>query len=234
MQRSPLIEPTMATPKRTRTTHLAANPHKDRTHFFLQRSTFPLRDAMPAALEDFWLHQEKFIHVPHLNWEEAGPSNFAGRVTCLLIDPKNQNNLFAGSAAGGVWRTVDAGLNWTSCWPKYLNQNIGALAIDPYDSTRVICATGEGNLSSDTYPGSGVYVSGDAGLTWTPYFIAPAGANQQLPRRIGSIAFGKDGEGRFRVALGAVSNDESLPAALYMDQGPEGVQTEYVLGHSQL
>ena len=181
---------------------------------------------MPAALEDFWLHQEKFIHVPNLNWEEAGPSNFAGRVTCLLIDPKNQNNLFAGSAAGGVWRTVDAGLNWTSCWPKYLNQNIGSLAIDPNDSTRVVCATGEGNLSSDSYPGSGVYVTGDAGFTWTPYFIAPAGADQKLPRRIGSIAFGKDQQGRFRVALGAVSNDESLPAALYMDQGPKGLQPD--------
>jgi hypothetical protein len=41
----------------------------------------------------------------------------------------------------------------------------GALAIDPGDSTRLICATGEGNMSSDCYPGSGVYVTGDAGLT---------------------------------------------------------------------
>jgi photosystem II stability/assembly factor-like uncharacterized protein len=218
----------MATPKGKRPSHLAPETHKDRTHFFLRRSTFPLRDAMPAALEDFWLHQERFIHVPHLNWEEAGPSNFAGRVTCLLIDPKNQNNLFAGSAAGGVWRTVDAGLNWTSCWPKYLNQNIGALAIDPNVSTRIICATGEGNLSSDTYPGSGIYETGDAGLTWIPHFTATLDdqARAHLPRRIGTIAFGRDGNKRFRVALGAVSNDESLPAALYMDQGPQGLQPD--------
>jgi photosystem II stability/assembly factor-like uncharacterized protein len=220
----------MANPKGKRSTHLVSDTHKDRTHWFLRRSTFPLRDAMPAALEDFWLHQEKFVHVPHLNWEEAGPSNFAGRVTCLLIDPKNQSHLLAGSAAGGVWRTLDAGLHWTSCWPKYLNQNIGALAIDPNDSTRVICATGEGNLSSDSYAGSGVYETADAGLTWTPYFTAPGGgalqaqARAQLPRRIGTVAFGRDEQERFRVALGAVSNDESLPAALYMDEGDEGLQ----------
>jgi photosystem II stability/assembly factor-like uncharacterized protein len=215
----------MAKPKQKRPAHLVPDTHKDRTHFFLRRSTFPLRDAMPAALEDFWLHQEKFLHVPRLNWEEAGPSNFAGRVTCLLIDPKNQSHLFAGAAAGGVWRSEDAGLHWESCWPKYLNQNIGALAIDPVDSTRVICATGEGNLSSDTYPGSGVYVTGDAGLTWTPYYTAPA-ERWKLPRRIGTIAFGRDEQKRFRVALGAVSNDESLPAALYMDQGARGVQPD--------
>ncbi len=217
----------MATPKGKRTSHLIPDTHKDRSHFFLRRSTFPLRDAMPAALENFWLHQEKFIHVPHLNWEEAGPTNFAGRVTCLLIDPKNQNNLFAGSAAGGVWRTVDAGRNWTSCWPKYLNPNIGALAIDPSDSTRVICATGEGNLSSDSYPGSGVYETADAGFTWTPTFTAaPDDPSCHLPRRIGTIAFGRDEDRQFRVALGAVSNDESLPAALYMDRRSGGLQPD--------
>jgi photosystem II stability/assembly factor-like uncharacterized protein len=220
----------MAKPKGKRSAHLVPDTHKDRTHFFLQRSTFPLRDAMPAALEDFWLHQERFTHVPRLNWEEAGPSNFAGRVTSLLIDPKNQNHLFAGAAAGGVWRTVDAGLHWNSCWPKYLNQNIGALAIDPNDGTRIVCATGEGNLSSDSYPGSGVYQSTDAGFTWTRYFTSPPGgpleaeAPIRLPRRIGTIAFGRDEHQRYRVALGAVSNDESLPAALYMDQGERGVQ----------
>jgi photosystem II stability/assembly factor-like uncharacterized protein len=204
--------------------HLAPDTHKDRAHFFLHRSTFPLRDAMPAALEEFWGHQEKYLHVPNLNWEEAGPSNFAGRVTCLLIDPKNQNNLYAGSAAGGVWRTSDAGQHWTSCWPKYLNQNIGALAIDPNDGTRVICATGEANLSSDTYPGSGVYETADAGLTWTPHFTALGIGTGRLPRRIGTIAFGRDESRQFRVALGAVSNDESLPAALYMHEGSRPVR----------
>ena len=73
---------------------------------------------MPAALEDFWSQQEKFTHVPRLTWEEAGPSDFAGRVTCLLMDHANLLKLFAGSAAGGVWRTVDGGQNWTPCWPK--------------------------------------------------------------------------------------------------------------------
>lgn len=226
----------MAAPKKTSSGHLVADPNKGRTQWFLSRSIFPLRDAMPSALEDFWLHQENFIHVPNLTWEQAGPSNFAGRVTCLLLDPNNQSHLFAGSAAGGLWRTADGGRSWKSCWPKYLNQNIGALAIDAFDSTRILCATGESNYSSDCYPGSGVYVTSDAGFTWVPYLTAPGGgnlgaeANALLPRRIGSIAFGRDESKQARVAFGAVSYDESLPAALYMDRGADGILPDTTWG----
>ena len=218
----------MSAPRAKRSTK-QPDTHKERTHWFLRRSTFPLRDAMPSALEDFWSQQQRFARVPGLVWEEAGPSNFAGRVTCLLIDPKNPGNLFAGSAAGGVWRTTDAGENWKPAWPKYLNQNIGALAIDPNDGNTLQCATGEANLSSDTYPGSGVYQTSDAGRVWTPCFESTAGTPlakddfSLLPRRVGTIAFTRDSRNQSRVALGAVSNDESLPAALYMDRGAEGI-----------
>jgi photosystem II stability/assembly factor-like uncharacterized protein len=215
---------------------MVADPNKDRTQWFLSRSIFPLRDAMPSALENFWLHQENFIHVPNLTWEPAGPSNFAGRVTCLLLDPKNQSHLFAGSAAGGLWRSTDGARSWRSCWPKYLNQNIGALAIDASDSTRVLCATGEANSSTDCYPGSGVYVTSDAGFTWVPYLNAPDGgplgaqASAQLPRRVGTVAFGRDEKRHARVAFGAVSYHESLPAALYLDHGGDGILADTTWG----
>jgi hypothetical protein len=154
----------------------AYDTHKDRAQWFFQRSAFPLRDAAPLALERFWRHQEGFPHVHDINWEEAGPTNFAGRVTCLVIDPKDPRRLFAGAAAGGVWKSRDGGATWKTCWPTLLNQNIGALAIHPRDGSRLYCATGEGNLSADSYPGSGIYKTADGGMTWTPVFTAGAAA----------------------------------------------------------
>src|SRR5437762_9576336 len=192
---------------------------KDRAEWFYRRTSFPMRDAAPLELERFWDNQEQFAHVHGVKWEEAGPFNYAGRVTSLVAHPNHPNKVFAGAAAGGVWVSLDQGKHWRSIWPKYLSQNIGALAIHPADSNMLLCATGEANLSPDSCAGSGVFQTNDGGRTWTPSFVGtdglafPVTARANLPRRIGTIAFSRDR----RIALGAVSHDESMPAALYME-----------------
>jgi photosystem II stability/assembly factor-like uncharacterized protein len=201
--------------------HLTVNTHKDRGEWFLTRSTYPLRDAPPVALEKFWDHPDQYAHVHHVQWIQAGPRNYPGRVTSLVIDPRDPKRLYAGAAAGGVWVSHDEGCTWISCWPRLLNQHIGALAAHPTDGNVLICATGEGNLSADSYCGSGVYQTNDGGFTWTLAIIG--GVRAALPRRVGSIAFmglkPSAGYGTFGIVLGAVSNNEQMPAALYIDQG---------------
>ena len=214
----------------------AFDTHKDRSQWFYQRAAFPLRDAPPEAHERFWEHPESYAHIADVKWTNAGPTNHAGRVTCLVIDPKNSKNLYAGAAAGGVWKSTNGGQSWDPCWPRLLNHNIGALATHPVNSNQLYCATGEGNLSADSYPGSGIYMTLDGGATWTPVFTAPDGgplsdqARAQLPRRVGTIAWGRVGENDYRIALGAVSSSESLPAALYLDEGGFGLQPNVFWG----
>jgi len=108
--------------------------HKDRAQWFYQRAAFPLRDAPPEALEEFWAHPERYPRAANVEWENVGPTNCAGRVTCLVVDPNNSRNWFAGTAAGGVWKTTDCCQSWTPCWPRFLNHNIGALATHPVNS----------------------------------------------------------------------------------------------------
>src|SRR6266849_694052 len=86
--------------------------YKDRWQWFHRRASYPLRDAPPLDLEKFWEHRDQFQNVRGLNWDKAGPLNYAGRVTSLVVDPHNPDKLFAGSAAGGVWRTDDGGKSW--------------------------------------------------------------------------------------------------------------------------
>ncbi len=207
---------------------------KPRQEWFYRRTSFPLRDAAPRELERFWEHQARFDRGKgpqgeKLHWEDLGPSNFAGRVTCLVVDPHHPDTVFAGSAGGGVWMSKDQGRRWESYWPKWFSQNIGALAIYPTPKSHLlVCATGEANQSPDSYPGSGVYAMQEGG-PWKPYFTAPGGrplsraARDVLPRRVGTITYGQSPSGP-RIALGAVSHDETMPAALYLDEGSLGLR----------
>ncbi|MFN7977264.1 MAG: hypothetical protein U0P30_03955 [Vicinamibacterales bacterium] len=47
-------------------------------------------------------------------WTNLGPTNQGGRTRAILIDPGNPNVMYAGGVAGGVWKSTDAGANWTA------------------------------------------------------------------------------------------------------------------------
>src|SRR5260370_12266312 len=51
-----------------------------------------------------------------------------------------------------------------------------------------------------------------------------------LPRRVGTIAWGRASDQQYRIALGAVSSSETLPAALYLDEGGAGLQPNVFWG----
>jgi photosystem II stability/assembly factor-like uncharacterized protein len=201
-----------------------ARNQKIRHEVAIQRFAFPLRDAAPRDLEEFWEKRHAYPQAANADWKDAGPCNFSGRVTCLAIDPANPQRLFAGSAAGGLWKSEDEGNLWTSCWPNSLNQNIGAVAIDPDNSSVIICATGEGNLATASYPGSGIYVSRDGGLTWRSFiYIAGKMASRMtsrdreiVPRRVSAISIGPTITPGLRpFAFSSISNEEDLAGGLY-------------------
>lgn len=169
-------------------------------------------------------------------WEAAGPFNIAGRVTSLAIHPKNRT-LFAGTAAGGIWRSEDFGKSWKEpdrflylpedqaqlgfggyvSWPS---GNIGALAIDPSDPNHIYCATGEANLSADGYPGCGLFHSPDNGEKWYPLNLPrefpDVLSHSNLPRRVGSIAVDPFDPNHIRI--GGVTHSETDPAGMFFSR----------------
>ena len=203
------------------------SPQKDRSLWFFQNVSYPMRDTPPLELEKFWSTQLLADTNPEHQWECCGPDNVAGRVTALLIHPDDPNKWFAGSATGGVWVSHNAGESWEPNWSPFANQNIGALAYlklngNFAEKSLLIAATGEANMSGDSYPGSGMYKSNDDGLTWQPLFLQPPGFTRTIeqdvrtfPRRIGSVALTENGA----MAVGSVFLDDSLPAGLYLMAG---------------
>src|SRR5215472_3413068 len=78
----------------------------------------------------------------------AGFSIVGGRDTALTTTPDGA--WFAGTAAGGVWRSVNHGTTWTPVFDSMPSLSIGALAVDPADGSLWV-GTGEANVSQDSY-----------------------------------------------------------------------------------
>ncbi len=96
----------------------------------------------------------------------SGSSIVAGRVVSLAIDPRDSSVVYAGSATGGVWKTTDAGANWTQLTDDQPALASGSIALDPQNPDIVYVGTGELSFSGDSYHGAGILKSEDAGATW--------------------------------------------------------------------
>lgn len=101
-------------------------------------------------------------------WVSIGPRNINGRIKSLAVHPTDPDTVYAGAASGGVWKSIDGGQSWRPLWDEQESLIIGSLAIAPSATNTVYVGTGEwtpGYVAAG--PGAGVYVSTDAGTTWT-------------------------------------------------------------------
>ncbi len=187
--------------------------HKARAQWFRARAAWPYRDASGEHLAR---QREKIKLQPPTwpadrQWESMGPTNIGGRLTSLAVHPGQPDVLWVGAAGGGVWKTEDGGATWKSLWHEQDSLNVGAVAVDPNAPEVVYAATGEADLSADSYPGVGVYRSTDGGATWTLW----ASAKQfNLPRRIGVIAI--DPFNSSHICIGGVAHTDNDPSGMFV------------------
>jgi photosystem II stability/assembly factor-like uncharacterized protein len=103
-------------------------------------------------------------------WTSLGPYNInartAGRVAGLALHATNPDILYAATASGGIWKTVDGGQSWTPQSDTACSLSMGAIATDPRNRAIVYAGTGEANINHSYY-GCGLLRSTDFGRTWT-------------------------------------------------------------------
>lgn len=102
-------------------------------------------------------------------WTFVGPLNTGGRVTDVAISPDNDDHLYVATATGGIFRSYDAGANWTPIFDEVSKPSIGDIAIAPSNAQQIYAGTGEANGSATdgAYFGDGIYRSDNGGDTWT-------------------------------------------------------------------
>ncbi len=97
---------------------------------------------------------------------QLGPAVTGGRITAIEGINNEPRTLYIGTAGGGVWKTTNAGVSFSSVFDKYC-QSIGALAIDQQNPKTVYVGTGESNMRNTVSIGDGLYKTTDGGDNWT-------------------------------------------------------------------
>ncbi|UAK23221.1 WD40/YVTN/BNR-like repeat-containing protein [Sphingomonas nostoxanthinifaciens] len=126
----------------------------------LAGTSFALQAAPASPAADLPLKGMKYRLV--------GPFR-GGRASGVAGVPNDPNTYYFGAAAGGVWKTTDAGRTWKPLWDDLhdASPSIGAIVVAPSNPNILYVGTGEGAIRGNVVAGNGVWKSVDAGKSWT-------------------------------------------------------------------
>jgi hypothetical protein len=121
------------------------------------------------------------------SWSLLGPSNTTsgiGRIDRLAFHPTDADIVWAGSTAGGLWRTTDGGASWTNLSPYISSPAISGIAVNPANTNTIYILTGDGDSDISGLVEDwgymrlsiGVLKSTNGGATWQQTGVFP-GAN---------------------------------------------------------
>ena len=167
----------------------------------------------------------------------SGSDDASGRVVSLAVDPTDPDIVFAASASGGIWKTVDGGNLWTPLTDELSILNHGAVAIDPSDPDVVYAGTGEYTTGST---GDGLFRSTDGGLYWeriatsgevgsTCSGIAVSPADADLIHVVGNGGYCRSVDGgdtwttELSGSCSSLAINPATPATLYVGRQNDGV-----------
>ncbi len=95
-----------------------------------------------------------------------GPAFMSGRISDVVIDPKDSSTWYVAVGSGGVWKTTNSGTTFKPIFDGENSYSIGCITIDPNNSNVIWVGTGENVSGRHVGYGDGVYKSTDGGETW--------------------------------------------------------------------
>lgn len=107
------------------------------------------------------------ISLNTFKYRSIGPALTSGRIADIAVNPENSSEFYVGAAAGGVWKTTNAGVTFKSVFDNEGSYSIGCITMDPNNHNVIWVGTGENNNQRSLSFGDGLYKSDDGGDSWT-------------------------------------------------------------------
>jgi photosystem II stability/assembly factor-like uncharacterized protein len=105
--------------------------------------------------------------IKNMTPRNIGPGGMSGRVTAIDVVISNPDIIYAGTASGGLWKSISGGITWDPIFDNEVTSSIGAVAIQQSNPDVIWVGTGEGNPRNSLNGGYGIFKSLDGGKTWT-------------------------------------------------------------------
>jgi hypothetical protein len=120
-------------------------------------------------------------------WTALGPigapsGGGAGRLNFVRFDPSNSNVIFVGAPDGGLWKSTNGGVSWSTNTDQLTVIGCSDIAINPSNTSIMYLATGDGD-GADSYS-IGVLKSIDGGATWNTTGLTWTASQGRLIRRL--------------------------------------------------
>ncbi len=196
-----------------------------------------MNDYYRARKEVITLSKRKNKAAIGMQWDQMGPDNVGGRTRAILVDKNNSNIVYAGSIAGGLFVSQDAGATWNPV--NSLGDNLAISCIAQTDDGRIFFGTGSafetwtGNgQGTPGFPGNGLYEYVPSSQTVSPIItnttspvnttsgslarinqIATYGNRIYLGLRngVGMVYADPDGSGNYPTAISGWTNPVVIP-----------------------
>ncbi|MGH9704571.1 MAG: VPS10 domain-containing protein [Candidatus Acidiferrales bacterium] len=149
-----------------------------------------------------------------------GPAATGGRIAAVTGIPGSRLTVYAGSASGGVWKSINSGMTFKPVFERN-TQSIGAIAVDPAHPETVWVGTGEAWVRNSVSVGTGIYKTTDGGENWqamgledsehiSRIVVNPKDSNAVLACALGHLWNSNAERGVFRTTDGGKSWNKTL------------------------
>jgi photosystem II stability/assembly factor-like uncharacterized protein len=156
-------------------------------------------------------------------WRHIGPFR-GGRTKAAVGVSQQPGTFYIGVVNGGVFRTTDYGRTWNPIFDDQPTGSVGAIAVAPSNPAIIYVGSGEGMQRPDLSVGDGMYVSRDAGSTWTHLGLRDAQQITQIivdpanPERLFVAALGHPyGPNTERGVFRSLDGGRNFSRVLYRD-----------------